>query len=479
MDWRRRLEKRTGISYCRKSIKPKGIEDELDSILYQENVIREYSEFDNIEIIRKFNDIGYSGRHQLRPELIEMLEYIQDENNHVDAILFYTVDRLGRDLVGNLDLMIKIGNLVEEIIFVEEGMTNSSDYFLRFIIQSSVQAQNERITITKKLTSGKQVKAKDKGVFIGSEKPLGYIRQQNSEKLQLATLQHTQNLQAIRDFEAVQFIFWGYLSNLSLRQIANELNIQYGLTKRGVEWCHKSVRFILENGIYAGILQGEIGGKKHYNPNAKVDPLLSMSTYTILQQKLKSEKRGRKSKLDSYPVLAWTICLNCLQPVKYSRLNDEVKCTTCQRGLDLGLYLQSVNQTFTDFLLNNYSNYHVQKLLEKKKSDLYLQVYILKNELNELQGRRKLIQEFFYNDKRNQGNLLEENSNHRVDLEVKLNNRISLLDSLYDVKTVGIDDIVNHKHDNQLLLQTPFLALLDLKEKSVYIKFHEGVFHNA
>ena len=102
------------------------------------------------------------------------------------------------------------------------------------------------------LTEGKRVKTRDLGVFIGNTKALGYVRNEKKDgalkegKLLLTTIKNTKDITALQGYEVVQFIFMAYLCNLSLHQIANELNKQFGLTRRGTGWMHKSVRCIVK-----------------------------------------------------------------------------------------------------------------------------------------------------------------------------------------------------------------------------------------
>jgi DNA invertase Pin-like site-specific DNA recombinase len=464
-------DRRKGIQYSRKSTKPKGIFDEKESVQYQEKVMDEYSQHHNIEIVARFSDIGYSGVHSQRPELIEMLEFLENTEEKVDVLLFYTVDRLGRDLRNNVDLVLKISDLVDEVVFVSEGITNSYDYFKMFLIQKSIIAEEERINILERLLEGRRVKVKFQKTFVGPRKPLGYVQKRDGT-LKLATFEQTRDLEEIQGLEVVNYIFLAYLSNQSISQIAKDLNQKFGLTCLGKKWDKNSVAYILRNDIYAGILSGKIKGEEYEVSSDRVEPLLSKITYQFIQTKLNNAVKGRQPKRSALPQLS--ICIHCLKPIIQNGL--EINCPNCHRIMDVDFYSTSVEKWLTRYLLREYSNDVVDKYLKNKRSNFFFRISKLQENVKELEGRRLLIESFFYDDPQILKLLLYYNTKEIRKLEREINETQQFLQFLYEEDKLLLTEVIRNQRGNDLYIHLPYLLLVDFFKQEIYLKFHPCIF---
>ena len=56
----------TFISYCRKSITVKGLSLN-ESVQYQQVAIKRYAELHQLELVKEYSDVGYSGKDTNRP----------------------------------------------------------------------------------------------------------------------------------------------------------------------------------------------------------------------------------------------------------------------------------------------------------------------------------------------------------------------------------------------------------------------------
>ena len=103
-------------------------------------------------------------------------------------------------------------------------------------------------------TSGaKQSKTLNERVFVNGKYALGYTKG-SKQHLVAATRQNTTDIQERMGLEIVQFIYYAYLFNMSLRQIVKELNQHFSFTRYyQAEWTHKSVRYVLQNVPYTGV----------------------------------------------------------------------------------------------------------------------------------------------------------------------------------------------------------------------------------
>ena len=65
----------------------------LDS---QEAVACEFAECNNIDVIKVFSDKGISGTTDNRPNFQEMIKYVENQDNDIQLIIVYKLDRLFR-----------------------------------------------------------------------------------------------------------------------------------------------------------------------------------------------------------------------------------------------------------------------------------------------------------------------------------------------------------------------------------------------
>jgi DNA invertase Pin-like site-specific DNA recombinase len=133
------MQSLTAISYARKSIKVKDMSVEA-SVSYQKVLVDQYAKQNNMEIIKRYNDVGYTGSNINRPELQDMLHDVT--HTSVDVLLVYSVDRFGRDLRNNIDTMLKISTQVKKVIFVSEGISSDSEHFKMFFLLLTEMAQD-------------------------------------------------------------------------------------------------------------------------------------------------------------------------------------------------------------------------------------------------------------------------------------------------------------------------------------------------
>lgn len=292
---------KTAISYCRKSIVVKDMSEEK-SINYQQQAINEYAVQNGIEIIQQYNDIGVSGKNAERPELQKMLNELRTGVKNVDFLLFYSVDRLGRDLESNIVTMLEITKYVETVVSVSEQLASSAEYFKTFFLLQTSHAQTEREQLLLRMYHGRRAKVTNRKSFDGSFLPLGYIKSNlrgsiDKERLVPATEKNTDDYGEIQGLKIVKYIFNSYLLGSSLREIANNLNRYFGPTRRKAKWNHKSVKYILSNPIYVGTLKGTLSNtENYYIEDANVEAIVDPFAFQLINRRLELENTGRQKK---------------------------------------------------------------------------------------------------------------------------------------------------------------------------------------
>lgn len=317
-------EVKTAITYARKSVKVKDV-TEADSISYQQVNLDSYASRNNYKVIKRYSDVGFTGTNTDRPELIEMLNDVKSEK--VDCLLVYSVDRFGRDLKNNIDVMLEIIEYVDQVVFIVENLSSSGEYFKMFFLMLTAMAQEERNRILIRVADGRKSKVLNRLQYDG-KRPLGYIKLRDSKKIAPATTLTTSDEEKINEIIIIEYIFYCYLMRMSLRKIARLLNEKFGPTKRGVPWNYKSVQYILRNKHYSGYLTGVLEKKQYYleltsNVQRLIDPLFQEKVIKMLE----NESVGRKKKNMLSPSL-FCLCNDCGELLTESLTTLE--CMNCK-----------------------------------------------------------------------------------------------------------------------------------------------------
>lgn len=395
------------ISYYRKSITVKGLSDE-ESVSYQSYAIEKYAEQNNLQILKEFSDVGYTGSNTNRPELKEMIQFLEENPNTIDEIVLYSIDRLGRDLGGNIETFLVIEKLVGRIYFLSENIDSKHDFFRVYFLLWTAVAEDTKKQLLERTSGAKQSKTLNERVFVNGKYALGYTKGAK-QHLVAATNQNTTDIQERMGLEIVQFIYYAYLFGMSLRQIAKELNRHFGYTRYyQAEWTHKTVRYVLQNETYIGVLKGSYknGMKDYFIKDANIEVLVDPLLFELVQEKLKYETVGRKRKRER-PIPQFLVCESCATLLHTG--NNSIKCPSCQIEVEsislfkdieneLETFLNGTNgfassiQGVIERLLNRYEErknaikHKMKKMIEIQKEIDELEPYIPKQRIDEMKN---------------------------------------------------------------------------------------------
>ncbi len=231
------------IGYCRVSTDNQKDEGTID---LQRQALKEYSEQKGFELVKIFEDEGVSGGLEDRPALAEMFNYLEDkENKAIEAVLIYKLDRLARDLYIQEHLIKKLEALSKGIISTKEPDLASNDPMRKAFRQfMGIVAELEKAFITMRLSGGRINKIKNKKKYAGGGIALGY---------------NTKGKDLIIDdkgAETIRRIFkMRRNGHKSLWGIARELNAQSIPTARGGKWHAGTIKYILANQLYKGVME--------------------------------------------------------------------------------------------------------------------------------------------------------------------------------------------------------------------------------
>ncbi len=192
-----------------------------------------------------YSDDGVSGTKGVdgRPQLAAILR--DGEAGEFQAIVAYSIDRIGRKTKLVLDLAERIEQANLELVTVRENIDTSTAAGRMFFQLMAVLAEFERNTIVERTTSGRDARGRIDGEK-GGRVPLGYIRTENGlaiDALGAATVRRIYNRKRV-----------GH----SLRKIARDLNSDGIQTPRSGRWSHAAIRAVLDNrDKYLGGTRGE------------------------------------------------------------------------------------------------------------------------------------------------------------------------------------------------------------------------------
>ncbi|MGG0755769.1 recombinase family protein [Brevibacillus laterosporus] len=284
--------------------------DEGFSIEGQLQMAREYCNRRNLDIVAVYKDEGISGKDlQGRHGMNHLLA---DCNRNIfDCVLVWKISRLGRNHRDTLNILhvfdksnIKIMSCTEDVDY------NTPTGKMTLHLLGSI-AEYERTVIVENVKMGMKTRAK-KGLWNGGNM-LGY----KSENKKLVIVEEEAFI--------VREAFKLYVSGKGFKSIAHEFNRLGYKTKRGQAFSITSIRTIITNPAYAGLIrfnkQQDWNEKRRKGTNPEPiivvgehEPIISMETWNKAQElfMLKSSK-PTKTFDGHFPLTTLLRCPECGQ----------------------------------------------------------------------------------------------------------------------------------------------------------------------
>lgn len=468
------MKKKKVIAYYRKSTEANGKSKE-ESVAYQQEQVHQYASDHGYTIIKEFIDIGVTGVIDDRPELLSIYRYLEDYEEEVDEIFFYSIERFGREMIVNIDILQMIVEKIGKATFVREGLSSGSQHFnMLFLVYSGI-AENDRENLLRTLKDGRRAKVLRYGNFDGNMPPLGYTVDSSTKKLTARQECFSTDELAIQELEIVESIYRSYLLGKSLRQIAKELNDCYGYTKRGCEWSYKSVQYILKNPAYIGVLTGVLEGTEHYyREDSNIEILIDPVIFSLVQKKLEYATTGRKRKT-SVPTPTLMMCRYCGEVLV--SIDGLIQCTKCASSRPAQSVLGSVANAVRDLLNMRIYGDMCDQLRKKIILQYQIKSWKLESKLRELELRREQIRKSDIDVKSKQK---MHSVNTKLMSDLKLEKEIVKGIINFFESVVGtflgkkfMENVKNH------LVKLPFITLVDLIDKKVELVFIPNVLKGA
>lgn len=268
------------------------------SIDEQERLLTEWCNRNGYIVHEVYADRGISGKSiKNRPALVQLLD--DAKNKKFDVVLVWKTNRLARNI---LDLL-KIVEVFEHSYisfrsYTESLETETSSGKLQFHMMAAI-AEFERNTISENVKMGMLARARE-GKWNGG-RVLGYDLEDVSN--QGEKRKHTRLVINEKEAKTVRRIFELYIAGNGYKAIANRVNKEGHLGKRGKPFSISTVKTILENPIYVGMIRYDVrrnwSDKRRGDVNptpilqkGEHEPIISQVDWEKAQQILK--KRSNK-----------------------------------------------------------------------------------------------------------------------------------------------------------------------------------------
>lgn len=252
----------------------------------QTNSIKKYCDDNGLELVALFKDEGISGTIGVEMEdgdliskregLVDLLSSLNDEINQVVVL---NTSRLWRSDLAKVLIRREIEKKHGEIISVEQPRysiykKDPNEFLINSMFE--ILDEYERLSISLKLAKGRSTKAR-KGDKPAGVTPFGYIYADDKKSV------------IIHPVEApiIKKMFSLAQTGKSLQAIADYLNDEAILTRRGNTWSKAAVQVILRNDFYIGIVthQGKSIKGNH-------EPIISKVQFGKVQNALSNRKKG-------------------------------------------------------------------------------------------------------------------------------------------------------------------------------------------
>ena len=239
--------------------------------------MRLYCEINDLVVAGEYIDDGYSGTSPKRPAYQRMLS--SEERSKWDILVVLKMDRIHRNSKEFIIMMEDLKKHGQEFVstFDKFNTKTATGRFALDIIQRIAQLESEQIG--ERTYIGMRQKAESGGGIMGFNPPLGYDIEDGK------LVADEEGLAIVKD------IFSMYGNDMTLDEIAYQLNREERLTRKGNPWNKFNLRNILHNPVYAGYMRWEDTLQKHDAPVA-----VTVEEFNNIQLKMASKIRDPKKR---------------------------------------------------------------------------------------------------------------------------------------------------------------------------------------
>ncbi len=360
-------------------------DDELNSLTNQQNIIREYAEKNNFNIVGESFDDNVSGMHFNREGINKIYEAV--ENKLIDAVIVKDMSRLGRHKTQTALFIDYLRENDVKVLSVTENLDTSNENDDLIIGFKGLFNDMYARDISRKVRAGFLQKQKEGLVMIP---PMGYFKDKNTKEIII--MEEPANI--------VRRIFQMYLDGYGLKNIAHKLNdeslktpayyqLKYldkhqGYNKPEITtrylWNGTAVKRVLTNEFYCGnlvnhkyMLDKINRQRKTYSADEQirhdnaVPAIVSKEDFDKVQMLIESKKKDNVRATFSKP---------------YHRYTGLIKCADCGSSFSCKIRKWKDKPDRIEYVCNSYHRYGKEHCSPHRINEIVLDNIIYAELLN-------------------------------------------------------------------------------------------------
>ena len=195
-----------------------------------------------------------------RPMMTKLLNDV--EKGDVEAIVVIEPQRLTRGSFGEIDRIVNTLMYTDTKVITPIKTYDLNNKFDKKLFEQELLRGNDYLEYTKEILTRGKIKSIEDGYYIGSKAPFGYNKVKIPKKGN--TLIPNENADTVR------FIFNEYIEGVGTTTIARKLNELGYKSDSGKLWTPSSVKNIIKNDVYMGIVSYGRRGLKKSMVNGKI-----------------------------------------------------------------------------------------------------------------------------------------------------------------------------------------------------------------
>ncbi|ERJ12740.1 recombinase family protein [Haloplasma contractile] len=260
-----------------------------------------------------YKDPGISGsKFANRPEILKLIDDIQSEENVIEKVYSFKLDRISRsthEIHWFINLCSECG---VSYVSLKDGIDTSNVTLGKILVTvfglvSELELENIRIRTTES-----RLKRYKEGKSLGGKYvSLGYKRLKNEKGETYFVINEEES-------KIIHYIFNSYVSGMSKKNIAINLNRKNYKTRTGRSFLMSSVERILKNPIYIGKIRynnSERNKRRNKDEPILVDglhePIISREVWDKVQARLNKYKLITDRNFEDYLFSSKIVCFNC------------------------------------------------------------------------------------------------------------------------------------------------------------------------
>ncbi|MFI3211779.1 MAG: recombinase family protein [Eubacteriales bacterium] len=361
-----------------------------------------------------FVDGGISGRKaHTRPEFQKMISLAKEKEPPFDVILVWKFSRFARNQEESIvyKTLLKKNNI--DVVSISEPLIEGP---FGSLIERIIEWMDEYYSI--RLSSDVKrgmIENALRGAY-QAPAPLGYHNINKSLSI------------VPEESEIVKLIFQKYIyENMGIVSIASLLNSMNIQTKRGRKFENRTIRYILQNPVYAGYVRWNVGREnlrvgKVSSPNMIIqkgnfEPIIPLSVFEEVQKKLSNnvhKKTERTIDLKGHWLSGLLKCSNCSGSLTYTHSNNGFQCINYSHGkcsvshyVSANIIITAIIKTLAQQITNEFI-YTTESITTKNTN--IMELSLLNTSLENLKTKEFRIKEAY----RNGIDTLEEYQEHKT-----------------------------------------------------------------